>query len=266
MKKGALFIFLLAFLCIGQGFGPKIIKGPVQIGPVPNADPVTTIPGLLHRWRYFTVTNQLPVTNWVDDICGDSMWQTNLDFAPTVTNNVGLYFANRYDADPAFCHTNFLRCTNVTAYLTHDDSSFFFVGNKFNAGNSGDETKVWTDGFYGYRLTDNSGLGQLWQIRYASTYIELASGGPQQTNNVFAWLHIGSPHNSFYTNGVLSVTNTGTGSSLDLTLLGSAGVSPSRYGFSGYVCELNVWTNTGSFTDANVSNLFWYATNTYGPY
>lgn len=215
MKKTAVFIALIALVCLGQSFGPKIIKGPLPSGSVTSM-PFPTA-GLLFWFfprtnMYQDIYGSTPVTDngqtvlSIRDSSGQHNNATNLSINYAGVGTVSAYYYSRGITNlildiGAGTYSEGFRITN--AFNLTGTMWYFMVGGSENWANS--DQSFWGEGV----ALDAAGA---WGTHYDNDPSVLFSMSPYATygnpgfkNNtwvLYSFMH--SPTNfTIRTNGVL---------------------------------------------------------------
>jgi len=257
----------LPLYLFAQGFGsfshdqPFFANDSAAGGQTPEQ---IALSAAVHRWVYSDLTNNAPVTNWIDRIAG-SVW-TNGAIANRATNSSsGVFFdsshylTNNWQSFPSNVAFGFI--VNI---VDPDDGGTVHPALLFDNGPSEGTT-------YGYRFLFG---GEQLQVWLANAGYDLTVGpypivGTKHTM-LFDQAHIaGNNDVYFWTNNVMSKTLTGGGSWATTAGIYPYWLGQNRFRNSGpkmFINELWIWTNVvGSQLTTSVrSNWHYYATNTYG--
>lgn len=250
----ALAVLLVIYKVRGQSFGSFNHDQPYLVGPVTSSANTNLFPlvDLYWRWVASDISSNANVMIWKDRKQGVNLVATNSGYSPT-NDSYGLYFNNA-------------RLTLTNPAIEVYTNSMFVVFNRYTNENYrtaaiedagylepliGDQTSV-RNGFY---FRTNS-LVVVTNGQPSSTYLVVWPSVP--TNQTCTVITKGS---AIYTNGVFAASV----SAVPTYFLniggwvgaGGSGVPASHY----YIDELAFYTNI--VTDADVSNLNYYAFTTY---
>lgn len=265
MKKRCLFIFLLAFLCIGQGFGPKIIKGPTPAmisGSISNLP--TGIPGMYVWWSSKDLSIGDTATNWVDRVQG-KIWGQNTHRYRNTNSPWGLFF-NGTEFTSYSTYSNPLPWrtyyTNSGGFgISNGTTTHLVIYNKPTIGLSVDSLLSQMNPYYGmYKqisLLYNSGQG----------------GGPGvfvsaiTTNSLYSITIVctNASKASVYTNGIYDAGADGWYAPIRWDAVGAdtnvTYFTDDQYNYRGYIAEIIQYTNILNYTQ--ISNLYCFSSNMY---
>lgn len=240
----AVVLFAVLKCCHAQ---PLPVVSVVLQSAASNPDSVLP-PGIAFRWKASTTTTNARVPLWTDSIQGYNFSQSTVNNQPTNNNGVVQFYGTNY-----FVATNFTSGTSGAAtewnFLLVSDfrdvaSSQMVLGNTIAGGNMYVAMSSPPNIYNG--INGGNAMGPMYAITY--DIISARTGvGTTQT----------------YTNGIngqtLSVAWNGN---TPITGVGATGAGASK--FNGSIREFIVWTNSGgNWTSLQVSNVHYYATNTY---
>lgn len=243
MRILALFFSLLPILSMGQGFG---FSDHVYLSPVPRVTVSGTgllPPGMLFWYVANDLTNT-PVSVWTDRIQGYNWYQTNASAKPTWATNVGVTFDGIQQ---------FLYASNGVIPKAAGDGAFMLVCKFADTGGS---QMVLCDTFSGGAIIVGKNTADKLYSFSAGTI------GPMGTTTFDLISAVTNVSSQFevLTNGVPGWFGSGAWNRASLTHVGSGDGN----GFGKVtINEFIVWTNTMVFDPATISNMHYYATNTY---
>lgn len=241
MGNIAKIVLLLCLLC----FDADAQHRRWLIAPKPSsggADPMTF--GIAHRWIFTNIVTD-PVSDWVDIVQGNTLYQSPGPAQPDLTTN-GLFFSD--------WNGEFLAATNFVFTMAGGTNDFFvLIGAVTNTGVSGTFLGAITHRLLGH---DNTGT---WITPFNETYGSVVA-------NQFYDLAFGRQYSGtnaqYYTNGTPALLSTNIALVWDIKRVGSSGGGGGW--LDGFIKEMIHWTNVGAFSDAQVQMIHKYATNAYG--
>lgn len=250
MNKAGIFLILLALVCVGQGFGPKIFKGPTPAfsgGLTP-----ASIAGL-ENWWVFTdlITNNQTIGNWVDRRSGHLMTNVPSYTKPVTNTQYGLLFQ---------AESLMQAYTNSTTLTLNSNSALCVI---FRPTNNADFCQL-VRGLYnsdGSPFLVRRFTGGTWRTGTDASQSTLCADFAANTIHDFLWTSDDANGVKTYTNGVAAAYTRVKAGQFAPTVVGGANTSANN-GLQGYVLEVHYWTNV-VFSSVNISNLHYYCTNTY---
>lgn len=251
MKKAGISLILLALFCVGQGFGPRIVKGPTPVFINSGMTPAK-IAGL-ENWWVFTdlITNNQTITDWIDRTAGHHM--TNVPTYPKpVTNTQYGMLCQAGSCMEAY--------TNAGTLMPNSNSALSIV---FVPTNNADFCTV-AKGKYGSEPSQyvvRRFTGGVWRTGTTAAEATLCADFAANTKVDFLWTSDDAGGIKTYTNGVAAAYTRATAGQFTPSVIGGNSASTVN-GLQGYVLEVHYWTNV-VFSSANRSNLHYYCTNTY---
>lgn len=247
-------IVVLLVLCMGQGFGPKIVKGPIQRSgaPGPPSDPSGA-----NLLKYWWVASDIPtntaigytVTNWIDRIQSSLWTNANSSIAPTTDGT-----------NVIFTRTSSQYLTNRNAAVGGDNSAnsiAFILSPTSLPGNASI-----------LHMNPSAGTPAFW-LQSTGNFEQEADAvdnnfGKLQTGIITDMIITFSGNANCtavsYTNGVQSVSLSISHNIHSQTLSIMGGGAFGYY--NGKMYELLLWTNI-VLNATQRSNVHYYATNTY---
>lgn len=214
--------------------------------------PKTIVPGLAYWWVASDITNGWSVTNWYDRLQNYPLTQESASNRPTNSTSGVAFFSSNCLTNVAITPTAsyslshfviikpVIRTRNWEDYLGNKTNSYFYGFQRISP-------EHWYASWDGVTSQNLDGINIATNKWYLLVVSEPASGSGQNHNT--------------YTNGVGAISvNYGTWP-LPNAFSSVGGSAGSTVYLDGYIRELGIITNTVSAS--TVSNLFWYATNTY---
>lgn len=232
-------LLLLTCLPCGAQFGGFTDQPYLAALPVSDGLP----PGIGWRWKSSALSTGL-VSIWTDSIRGYNLAQSASGNRPTNDVNGVTFAASKW-----------LDATNLALVCSSSSSAkdCFMVIVKFDA-----VTEQ-------YILGENLGGAYAGLSTLTRWYNPNAPWGLTATGQWIDFLYAGKSGTVYqtYTNGVVGNSTT-TGSYYDSTVVKVGSLSGNNANFKGQLKEFIVWTNVVGFDSTAVSNIHYYATNTYG--
>lgn len=232
------------------------IEQPFFASPVASGDIPSQAGILLYRWVATDTTNST-VNTWVDRIQGNVLFQTNgtANQGPPKSNATGVVFFG----------TNLLYSTNII--FNPSTNSLMLITADMDANLAAIARQIWGEisTTIGFQLADQgSGSDVQWYNGVTTFLLADFYSYPPNTNDLLLF----KPPNVTgvcYTNGVVSTTNTHSGDfgpGLNLQAMGQSPGVGGNTRLKGAFKEICIWAGT-NFSAATISNLHYYATNTY---
>lgn len=264
MKRFLLILLLAPLLCLGQAFGPKIIKGPTPVGTIgPPPDIPDTMTGKYFRWVSLDKTTNAYVSSWTDRIQG-AVFSMGDSVQQPYNTALGMEFDGHNDA-----------LTNYPGFVVETNTTVMFwvwvrKQSKWEQNKGLHQfTSSKQQGAYGFYVDDNGNAAE------PETINRLRRGSTNSMTTVLfepsrlgiyedVIVKVGDLGTTIWTNGVMyDATNVAPN---DPWIFGGIGgtvntdLSTNNARF--ILSEFILFTNRG-ITLPEVSNLHYYATSTY---
>lgn len=253
-----LIVFLSLVLCLSAVAQPNPInRRAMAIAGLASGPPNFFPSGMYLRW----VASDVPLNNvvsnqWADRIQGVLLQQGDGTKQPT-NSSLGVYFNGTW----------FL--TNVAKTFNAGGGGFAVLAILNQDVTTGTQMGITDDTHTGDGIPQfNTGGGSTFWVRGASgsDFQDMKFVNPGNTlHDILFCPTNGAANSTCFTNGVATPC-TIAANSQQPNMVGFGRESGGTQLFHGYLRELIVWTNQASFTfsSVNVSNVHYYATNTYG--
>lgn len=259
MKKAGIFLILLAFLCVGQGFGPKIIKGPLPSVTASGAYSPTRETNIWFWYSFTDLETNSAITYWTSRLSAPiTAYFTNESASTRPTNS---QYGVGFDGTKSLTNNTVLNIPSGSGSFPSPSAGFYLVLKPFRPAANVSTVIGAKTAAYGL-FTYNTGTRfEMWSTESVlAPFVsgELMDVGWLSTNNVGDVGNFGM----FYTNGVFDRTS--QCEELILLAMGRRSDAGSP-GYEGYILDLIGFTN---ITEVNgpiiFSNLHYWRTNLYG--